>query len=769
VLTLGILALVTLLLIAFVTSMRVENMAAKNFNDMIKARQLAQAAVDQAVTTIRQATTPMRTPSPAFTYVTFPGIVATNFQGVTGFIRLYSVSPTATHDLLDLNSGFGITGTNTVEFPPPTDPPITVEWIYIGRDPTLPPGPNNPIVGRFAYWVDDEASKVNINQAWARPHAGTPPIPDTTYAYNDAYGDTSEVDLNALVPALNAYANQIEAARATPLPPYATIEEVRRATPPPPAPGIVYADFNANQFYLTTLSDDTGDLDVFGRQRLILSPLAANGLSQSKDIVDTTGPNSAYARLSDPNLMKVYTPPPGSSINAFADTAKYGVNGLQQIIANIIAYQQDPIVTPPPDDGNTPPNYLGLGKTPYINEAQVRYDVALDLSTGNTNVTQIVSVELFYMYNGTYTPAPDAVTIPAITVPEPALPTGPFTFPVPATPAFSSGSIYYYSITNGPVQVTTWPEPIPAQTIDITYSRPYSGGPKRLDFARVPLPAGATLNAVPMSSFQGAEANDPAVNDGVSTANQWTPYTTPGTLGAQNNAYNQTADPTLSLKALPSKAVMRGLPMQSIGELGFIHTPAQWTYLRLQPQTDKPSIPDWAMLDMFTVGGPTAGRVNINSFISQLPVATRRLYPLEALLNGAAASPAAVAANIYLNNYVNPMASTPPDTFGYNGAYDTIGEICEVQGMDNSASTEAGREAIIRRIGNLLTTRSNAFTIWAIAQSIKDISNIGTYDPPSAGGKDFITGEVKVQAVVERYEQAGVLRFRTKYFRYYYQ
>ena len=70
ILTLAIIALVTLVLIAFVTSMRVENAGSKSFNDLIKAREIAQGAVDQVVSKIRQATT--RGPT-VLDYVTFPG------------------------------------------------------------------------------------------------------------------------------------------------------------------------------------------------------------------------------------------------------------------------------------------------------------------------------------------------------------------------------------------------------------------------------------------------------------------------------------------------------------------------------------------------------------------------------------------------------------------------------------------------------------------------------------------------------------------------
>src|SRR5437762_7411887 len=78
ILTLSILVLVTLLVIAFAVSMRVENTASKNFNDLIKARQLAQAAVDQAVATIRDATPVI---SPSMTYATAPGAIYRRSSG----------------------------------------------------------------------------------------------------------------------------------------------------------------------------------------------------------------------------------------------------------------------------------------------------------------------------------------------------------------------------------------------------------------------------------------------------------------------------------------------------------------------------------------------------------------------------------------------------------------------------------------------------------------------------------------------------------------
>ena len=171
ILTLAIIALVTLLLIAFVTSMRVESAASKNFNDLIKTRELALGAVDQAVAAIRQGAAE-RTASPVYTYATGAGIIYNNTAGTIGSVSLSTPTNPAYSGVLavtNLNDSFWITGSNNVEYTDPVASAIQVGWFYVLQDPSSGPGPANPVIGRFAYWVDDEASKININTAFQRP------------------------------------------------------------------------------------------------------------------------------------------------------------------------------------------------------------------------------------------------------------------------------------------------------------------------------------------------------------------------------------------------------------------------------------------------------------------------------------------------------------------------------------------------------------------------------------------------------------------------
>jgi hypothetical protein len=775
ILTLGILVLVTMLVIAFAVSMRVENTASKNFNDYYKARELAKAATDQAVATLRQAT-PLRTqsgtPAAFTTYVTFPGVIYTNFFDGTakniGSFTLYSCPACTPPNTTNLNAGLWITGGtngfgefNSNSVPDPSQ--INVGWVYVAADGSLSP-PNvaltKPLVGRFAYWVDDEASKINVNTA------GLGAVPaDAPYA-----SAQKELDLQMLYPLPNPflYAAAIQSGgptypRATY--PYTTIEEIKRADP-----GITAAYFDDNRFSVTTYSSDgnypsyADDLDVFDRQRMIIS-----SLNSPNDL--TAGSRGAYDRLADPALMQVCSA--GGVLRAFEQ--KYTVNGLKQIIANIMGYQINNLTLKwPPDDGSAipaAPAFLGLAKTPYISEVQVKY-----VFTGTAPDLQImrtVTVKLYYMYtDGTFISRPgDKVTVSG-------LPTPGSGFSDTVTVDMSGGgtysttrTCYYASTTDGPAtysssvgQVT-----LPGKPINATYIRRYViGGDHRLDYAAMTLPLQNSV-AIPGTYYQDSElTGDPAVNE---LPSQWTVHKD-GDGARLTTCPPSTAD---------TKAVMRAGPMQSIGELGYIHHPTlPFTHLTLQPGVGGGQIPDWAMLDLFTVDPAvvpkvTMGRININSFINPgLATAapnTKRLVPLKALLSGLTPPPPAV------DIYDDPKAvrGGGADNYGMKDPttgdpiFDTIGEVCEITSLVNGGANEAAKEATIRRIANLITVRSTTFTIWVMAQSIKQPpgSTFGTYNP----NVDLITGEVRAQAVVERYETSpgnpgNAVKFRVRYFRY---
>ena len=108
-----------------------------------------------------------------------------------------------------------------------TQAPMPVQWLYVLRDgtwaaPTNPSGKtvtvanataDNPIVGRIAFWTDDESCKVNVNTAgegayWDTPKAGTvdelqfaanPPLQNE---YQRLSGHPATTSLSAVLPEL---------------------------------------------------------------------------------------------------------------------------------------------------------------------------------------------------------------------------------------------------------------------------------------------------------------------------------------------------------------------------------------------------------------------------------------------------------------------------------------------------------------------------------------------------------------------------------------
>ncbi len=83
------------------------------------------------------------------------------------------------YPILDPAAAGAISG---VTIDPNHDQTMPVAWIYEMRDGTLGPASigtkANPIVGRFAFWTDDETSKVNLNTAvggtfWETPHGNS--------------------------------------------------------------------------------------------------------------------------------------------------------------------------------------------------------------------------------------------------------------------------------------------------------------------------------------------------------------------------------------------------------------------------------------------------------------------------------------------------------------------------------------------------------------------------------------------------------------------
>jgi len=249
VIVLGFLVLITILIVAFFSSVTTEYSSATSAAAGSTGRELAEASVQLVMGQIRQASSL----GPNVAWASQPGMIRTyglpyTYKASSSplyYYKLYSSdnmvvdtqgdltsfdpssdvpanwysnpalftdlnapvtgSTGTTYPIMDpaaanlvsgypMVEGFSITGAPTATGTTPNPAPMPVKWIYVLRDGTLTapiaddstgttadftnaaqtPTDDNPIVGRIAFWTDDETCKLNLNTAcggtyWEQP------------------------------------------------------------------------------------------------------------------------------------------------------------------------------------------------------------------------------------------------------------------------------------------------------------------------------------------------------------------------------------------------------------------------------------------------------------------------------------------------------------------------------------------------------------------------------------------------------------------------
>jgi uncharacterized protein (TIGR02600 family) len=224
VLVLSAIVLLSVLILAFMSSVGVERVASGSQLNQTEARVLSENVLSLVTAQIRDATTQSDT-----AWASQPGLIRTYSSSGNKTYKLYSAAemiatnfdPTANTDIsttwssvpdqfADLNSPVSVkTGNSTITYYPILDPglawnssnstgikgflnnsssagmvasgsnanpiPMPVRWLYVLQDGTLQgmdssgkvsqASATNPIIGRIAFWTDDESSKININTA----------------------------------------------------------------------------------------------------------------------------------------------------------------------------------------------------------------------------------------------------------------------------------------------------------------------------------------------------------------------------------------------------------------------------------------------------------------------------------------------------------------------------------------------------------------------------------------------------------------------------
>jgi hypothetical protein len=145
----------------------------------------------------------------------------------------------------------------------------------------------------------------------------------------------------------------------------------------------------------------------------------------------------------------------------------------------------------------------------------------------------------------------------------------------------------------------------------------------------------------------------------------------------------------------------------------------------------------------------TMGKINLNAKLHGGGSAWEgndRTVPLKALFKNLKSD---AEIDTLVSNIINRTGGTD---YGAEGKYDYIGELCEINGL-TSGTSEWEKEALIRNIANLITTQSNTFGVWGIAQSIQKKPGNANYGLFEAG--DVILSEKRFNAMVERYVWPG--------------
>jgi hypothetical protein len=830
------------MVIGFLVSMRTEQTAARNAVHVTVARQMAQAAVDNAVYRMR---VNMPLLSPTNSYVTMAG-AAVRWPNTPAIgSRLFSVSNNGT---IDLNADQVIVNSNNSLYSTVASRRVEANWINVAADGS---DGGSPLIGRFAFWVDDEASKININAANQRSSG------DVLGALPGAVDLTVISGIGASTASNSWRLGQTNG--------YFTTEQWIQAS------GISTSIYNQFSYFITPYSMDSGQTP-WGSPKFYLNTDFATFQAE----IDNGGTNT----LTAPALANWFG-------QTFAD--KYGgnVNLVKQMLANMCDFRYSPsgfsntctgAQTGYLDANGIPLHYLGLKRYPHLNEIGVQATYfrpnaneiqcklwflvevvnPYNLDWGTGGQIRLSMDKLMYRvadsggaweYNcgrdtgwvencnpgNTPTYASNQEVTYDITANIPANSSTVYEIPVWVGNPESAGTnavidrvwarvnrVRLLQSQNQPTTIRDW-----ADTKDFDTRNGGVPGGDHFVFTNNIQSVGATgpFPGYNDNNTLGIAKNDPRVRrfsnwnppgDGTAKIQPWTPVgfnntfptTLPNNAGAQNSVVDMTVGTgiaNLPNDILPSgaglpagtnvltspsfymKTSSANLPYESVGELGYIHTGLQWRTLRLQPwpvqESNADYIPDWAVLDIFSVTNAPIPRININGIVTNLSTATTppRVLPLAAPLTGITAANAMgqstdqlrIATNIYFMTWSHTNTaswaakrSSGPRNFT-PGVFNMIGELCEVDlistngGPSTAWTNDFVRENRIRSFANLVTTRSDTFTIWGIGQAIQDINSNGTFDTG-----DLITAEAKVQCVVQRYEDNGQVKFRTLYFRY---
>lgn len=758
---LSVIVLISVLVVGMTIATRMERSASFYDRERGRADFLARMGIDYGQALLMDATAADRfwVSSPGRIVASAPGTFAELSESIT--LSSGYTNTTNSDVSTDLNRTALIGADRILD---PNGPAFHVRWIYVQEDGSFSDTMNAQSVGRFAFWVDDESSRVNLNTA-SRRSASQP----------DSW--PSQIELGALQ-GLDTHAPGI-AATASNAPFLTPYDALGRN------PDWVNA-LSTNRFVVTHYTQDP-DINPWGEPRIVLTTLQTN--ANGRPFVRITGfpagDPGLRASLSQADLQNTYT-----NITTFLTRAnwpyargnsfvtKFGAPGVSQMALDLIEYVRtsestnlwpEPIVAQlatnslamlPPgtglDDSSLANASIGTVRRPMFSQ------VGLFCST-NTNAAGYLGTLHAQLF------LPPGYNVPTNTFSGWSLWSrvssssggGEITATHSLSPVTFSGGYASVAVTNITIPATL-PGSVPTNS-QLRLALLKAATPtleNLLDVAPLDPAAGISLpTAADVTSY--AAVNDPRMSK---FQNHWATSTNlPGDAPPPTHVPAYLAYTGIPASDGSADSVFFPAPgsgVRSVGELGYLATglasspSAPWRSLRLRinssTATNVP--PDWALLDLFSAPVPeqfvpgtnvTTGRINLNAFIPD-GTNSSRTNVLSALFTGAMTN--AFAANIANVKNVQLLGG---GNFGRSGDFTNFvsaGQLAEIQGIGDQG--EAG-ESVIRGVASLATSRGSVFSIYSKAQAI-DVVN----------GRAIVNGEKMVRAMIERYFDGDGIRFR---------
>lgn len=794
---LAVLVILAISVVALASAMRIERMSAHYAMERARAEFLAAGAVEELRAILSTAT------AAGNRWISMPGRIVFSDSRLADdavtVVDLFSGLPLSGGSPDDILNGWDINrptlsgdGVRNID---PNSSEMSVGWIYFRKDGSTDPeqSPNtsdtmNPIIGRIAFWVDDESSRINLNTAWKRENNDT-----------DA-NSPSKINLLALAHNFTEqHANTIraEAERF----PFSSPDDVHRT-------GNDLSDILSQMRFSTTFRSSSPDLNPWGESKIVLTTrktlagdrpfldiLKAEGADPGL-LINLSG-SKVQETLNDiVRLLSRSDWPSGNG--SFVD--KYGERNAQQLAIDILEYVRSvespqaivegmrvlPTGTLTYDFQNiTNPNtFFGSVRRPLLTEVGVWFSAPN--AAGNCDV--VWKFEVYFPGGLGLTDEERNLVgkkIECTTLRR--NPDGSWGAAVPsgsinAANQTIGASLGSYEIVPrgddvfGVITVRRNNQSVGGSRPDGLFLRPVLNAEDTAgDFNRViwdVAPITSERNdwiqyqvdpvGVPEEAMTTVQVADPRVNK---VHTDWKQG--PATFGNFNFEWKKqaTAFPPqdtdqsgavsdAGLKFPPPAGRVGNLNgrVVSVGELGYIATgiasSVPWRSLRLQPAATNDELPDWLLMDLFTSPvldeegkpyppeQPAPGKINVNAQIHPFE-SISRITPLESLLLNAPGIPPAsvptLAENIRTRTYAKASAQYERLTEGFV----SVGEIAEISGISDRGEES---EDTLREIIDLASIRGNVFRVHAIGQSLKQ----------TPSGTLLIQSEKSVVAILER-------------------